>query len=109
MPRPLVVFISTAEVLVEGEELTHLGSQALQLFGVPSTGKINKLAQVQQRATRMVEGWSACPEGTGLVQPREEMASGAPNSNLPIFLRRLLRGWSFIAVHGGKMRTMVTN
>lgn len=30
MPRPLV-FISTAEVLGKGEELTHLGSQALQL------------------------------------------------------------------------------
>jgi len=55
----------------------------------------------------MVEGWSTCPKGTGLVQPRENGASGAPNSSLPIFLKRLLRRWSFIAVHGGSMRTYI--
>lgn len=31
IPQPLVVFISSAEATAKGEELTHLGSQALQL------------------------------------------------------------------------------
>lgn len=53
--------------------------------GLPQYKKeIEKMQKAQQRAMKMVEGWSAYPmqkaEGTGLVQPGEQIALGTLSS-----------------------------
>lgn len=64
--------------------------------GLPQYKKeIDKMQQVQQRDIKMVDSLSTYPvrraEGTGLVQPGEQIALGTPKSSLASMYRKIIK------------------